>query len=209
MNELLAQQDPDLGKVGRRQLTQKQLWTAADQVRPKFEQVCTEFLRQCTTTSRQPDEDGKFDVVSFVDSNGAERVAMLSETEPARYLSLAPKKALVRAAEKVEQDYDGDWRRLNDVVRCSMVASTEGELVDICKSLMAHDVRHIRTKESGYAELKPDNKRWAQPTTLSSFVPTTHQPYTPSPVPSLLVLHTAPPHLLFTTCLGLPPWFRG
>lgn len=161
MDELLIQHDPDQGKVDRGRLSQKQLWKAADQVGPKFEQACTELFRRCTA-SRQPDEDGKFDVVSFVDSDGVERVAMLSETEPARYLSLAPQKGLERATEKVESDYDGDWRRLNDVVRCSIVASTEDEMVDICEKLMAHDVRHVRTKESGYAELKPGNKRWAQ-----------------------------------------------
>ncbi|KAJ1452974.1 hypothetical protein M885DRAFT_619438 [Pelagophyceae sp. CCMP2097] len=57
-------------------------------------------------------------------------------------VKLAPLKSLVRSSEKVELEYHGDWRRLVDVSRASIIVQSEAQLVAVadCVSALANVV---------------------------------------------------------------------
>ena len=55
-------------------------------------------------------------------------------------LTLAPLKGRARCAEKVKNEYGGDVNRLVDVVRCSIVVTTEDQLVGVADVLQKEAV---------------------------------------------------------------------
>ena len=69
-------------------------------------------------------------------------------------LFIAPLKGEKRAAEKVRDDYDGDWSKLCDVVRASVAVDTLEEL---------HSTLHA-LKQSGLQLAKPPKDRFSKPT---------------------------------------------
>lgn len=69
-------------------------------------------------------------------------------------LFIAPLKGEKRAAEKVRDDYDGDWSKLCDVVRGSIAVDTMEDL---------HSTLHA-LKKSGLKLAKPPKDRFSKPT---------------------------------------------
>lgn len=69
-------------------------------------------------------------------------------------LFIAPLKGEKRAAEKVRDDYDGDWSKLCDVVRASIAVDTMEDL---------HSALHA-LKQSGLKLAKPPKDRFTKPT---------------------------------------------
>ena len=71
-------------------------------------------------------------------------------------LFIAPLKGEKRAAEKVEQDYGGDWSKLCDVVRGSMAVDS---MEDVQKTVEA-------LKKAGLKLAKPPKDRFSKPTSV-------------------------------------------
>ena len=66
-----------------------------------------------------------------------------------RRLSLAPLKGEARCVEKAVNEYDGDYSKLVDVVRCSIVVDTEDQLEAVARALLdanATSYRVVRLK---------------------------------------------------------------
>ena len=59
-------------------------------------------------------------------------------SKPGGMLFIAPLKGEKRAAEKVEQDYGGDWSKLRDAVRCSIAVDTPEQLRATVDTLKKH-----------------------------------------------------------------------
>lgn len=55
--------------------------------------------------------------------------------KPGGMLFIAPLKSAERSAEKVASDYDGDWSKLTDVVRCTVAADDLHGIADMIKAL--------------------------------------------------------------------------
>jgi len=76
--------------------------------------------------------------------------------EPGRVLMLAPLKGKDRAKEKVETEYGGDWAKLLDVVRASIVVDTIEEIEEVLDAL----------RKSGMKMAKKPKDRFSNPTSV-------------------------------------------
>lgn len=81
--------------------------------------------------------------------------------KPGPILLTAPVKSSKRAKEKVDTDFDGDWGRLTDGVRCSVVVDSYDELPGVikrfeksgCKIVGKPKNRLAKRLKSGYADI--------------------------------------------------------
>jgi len=71
----------------------------------------------------------------YVMHNGAKLVLDPSKGLYFQHLSVAGVKGRERCEEKVEKEYGGDWSLIVDAVRCSIVVTTEAELLNVAKAL--------------------------------------------------------------------------
>ena len=68
-------------------------------------------------------------------------------------IKLAPLKGQVRAREKVRDDYSGNWRKLVDVNRASLIVSSEEQLVAIAEFMA--NTKELQAMSPKAAEVKP------------------------------------------------------
>uniref|UniRef100_A0A7S4RW18 Kinesin light chain n=1 Tax=Ditylum brightwellii TaxID=49249 RepID=A0A7S4RW18_9STRA len=66
---------------------------------------------------------------------------MLTLETPYRCLTIGPLKSRERCEEKVANDYGGDYSRLVDIVRASIVVADEDQLISVAEALLKHAVR--------------------------------------------------------------------
>ena len=85
-------------------------------------------------------------------------------------LLFAPPKGRARCDEKIETEYGGEARRLVDVVRCSIVVDTEGQLISVAEALarggdgsVALDGGAIRTAGGDVYEVVRLKNRFKEP----------------------------------------------
>ena len=92
------------------------------------------------------------------DQLGFETVKGKSEdvdfTKPGGLLMIAPLKGKARAAEKVKNDYGGDWSRLVDTVRCTIAVDAMADLPGLVEAL----------RKGGMKLAKQPKDRFAKPT---------------------------------------------
>ncbi len=73
--------------------------------------------------------------------------------------AIPPTKTMERAAEKVAKDYGGDWTRITDIARGSVVATSVPDLTTAYDTFQSQvDIKKIKnrfkdTKEDGYRDL--------------------------------------------------------
>eukprot|EP00957_Ditylum_brightwellii_P174395 13278300-Ditylum_brightwellii.AAC.1 len=60
---------------------------------------------------------------------------MLTSDVPYTSLTVAPLKSKARCIEKVENEYDGDFSRLIDIMRASIVVADEDQLICVAEAL--------------------------------------------------------------------------
>lgn len=111
----------------------KELVTNLDEVmevaavaKPVFDKIVRRLVEAC---GLNPDEEVIFD----------DREVMLEHHVKFQVLTLAPLKSVVRCQEKAMNEYDGDFSRLVDLVRCSIVLFTEEQLAFVAKALAKTD----------------------------------------------------------------------
>lgn len=75
--------------------------------------------------------------------------------KPGGMLFIAPLKGAKRAAEKVEQDYGGDWSQLLDPVRASMAVDTYDELERAMTALTASGMKLARKPKDRFSRPLP------------------------------------------------------
>ena len=68
-------------------------------------------------------------------------------------VKLAPLKGQERAREKVQDDYNGNWRKLVDVNRASLVVSSEEQLVALAEKMA--NANELRAMSPAAAEVRP------------------------------------------------------
>jgi len=71
------------------------------------------------------------------DGNAGQKASDEDLAQPGGVLMIAPLKGEERASQKVAQDYGGDWSRLKDVARCSLVVDSLKDVDDVIDRLMA------------------------------------------------------------------------
>lgn len=81
---------------------------------------------------------------------------------PPTAVDVAPFKGRARAREKVATDYRGDWRCLCDVVRASVVAGTEAEVLAVARELR-FNARPRGRGEAPWYEVVRCKNRFASP----------------------------------------------
>ncbi len=67
-----------------------------------------------------------------------------AEKDPKGMLFLAPLKARDRSADKVKDEYGGDWSKLLDTVRCTIAVNSHAEVVDLIAKLKAGGLKLAR-----------------------------------------------------------------
>jgi SPP1 gp7 family putative phage head morphogenesis protein len=72
--------------------------------------------------------------------------------EPGGLIVCAPVKTRERAKEKVEDDYDGDWAKLLDMVRCSVAFDTMPDLEGAIELLRANGAVYARFPKNRFRE---------------------------------------------------------
>ena len=63
-----------------------------------------------------------------------------------KVLTIAPLKSLDRCKEKVENEYGGRFASLVDIVRCSIVVSTEDELLHVANAMESLEVVRLKNR---------------------------------------------------------------
>jgi len=74
------------------------------------------------------------------------RDIMLTADLPYTSLTVAPLKSKARCIEKVETEYDGDFSRLIDIVRASIVVADEDQLICVAKALKNEKIIRLKNR---------------------------------------------------------------
>jgi hypothetical protein len=102
----------------------QELFEVAQRAKPKFDDIMRNIVKSSGLNSNEEVKVGN-------------RLLMLDKHTAFRVLSLAPLKGKTRCNEKVSNEYSGDYAKLVDVVRCSIVVYTEEQMEDVAQSLSA------------------------------------------------------------------------
>jgi len=100
-----------------------ELHEVAREAKPKFDSIMANIVR-----------DSGLDPAMIVSSKDGKPL-MINHNTPFRVLSLADLKGVGRMAEKASNELKGDFSRLVDVVRCSVVVFTEEQLESVAQPL--------------------------------------------------------------------------
>eukprot|EP00957_Ditylum_brightwellii_P165493 12599677-Ditylum_brightwellii.AAC.1 len=71
---------------------------------------------------------------------------MLTSDVPYTSLTVAPLKTKARCVEKAENEYDGDFTRLIDIVRASIVVADEDQLLCVAKALQKEKIVRLKNR---------------------------------------------------------------
>jgi len=118
-----------------------ELLEVARLAKPKFDAIMTNIVR-----------DSGLDPAMTVVSPKDGKPLMIDHNTPFRVLSLARLKGVDRMAEKAKNELKGDFSRLVDVVRCSVVVFTEEQL----ESVSEKEARRQRREETATTSTTTD-----------------------------------------------------
>lgn len=80
-------------------------------------------------------------------------------TDGKSYVFLGPNKSEERATDKVEKEYDGDWSKLKDMVRATIVVENPDEIHDVVSQLEAAGVTLAAKPKDNISVVKPEGYR--------------------------------------------------